>query len=187
MLTLIHYWTNRPLTLFFQLKRLAEMAGPNLDGFQLNMCWPPISALENLFGTGMGRPYLVLRVGSKALDVVNRDRKKLADRIGDYLPMASAVIIDPSGGRGEPFNSEEMIGYLDEINNRAWPLRLVAAGGLGPGSFSHLAPVLRRFPWVSSDVEGKVRTPEPEDALDMVVVERYIEEHFDLLRSTPTR
>src|SRR5437868_5866280 len=50
-LNLIHYNTDNPEALFTQLAEITKLAGPNLDGFQLNIAWPPISQIENWRGT----------------------------------------------------------------------------------------------------------------------------------------
>ena len=66
VLNLVHYNTHEPKSLCWQLKEVTELAGPNLDGFQLNMAWPPITQLRN-YVEEYPEKLIVLQIGHTAM------------------------------------------------------------------------------------------------------------------------
>jgi hypothetical protein len=182
ILNLVHYSTDDPWTLSSQLEEIIKIVGPNLDGFQLNIAWPPISDIEDFWKTHPDK-FLVLQIGNAAMRYVG-PTEKFATFLKPYLPMIDAILMDPSGGKGEPFDAEKVVEYLREIS-KSWlvpgGLGIGVAGGLGPETFHLLDPLLWEFPELSIDAEGKLRTPQPEDALNIDAVCAYLDEAMQVL------
>lgn len=174
-LNLIHYNTDHPETLSAQLAEITEIAGSNLDGFQLNIAWPRISQLEDYLGAYPDK-FLLLQIGSKAMAQVE-SIDDFAEFVGAYLSVIDAVLIDSSGGKGEPLNAEKATEYLWAV--ATYPIGLGAAGGLGPRTLGLIDPLVHEFGRrLSIDAEGQLRTPKPEDALCLDAMKAYLSGAF---------
>lgn len=177
-LNLVHYNTDSPETLCAQLVKITELAGPHLDGFQLNIAWPPISELKDYLEI-YPEKFLLLQVGGKAMAQVE-SMERFTELVGAYLPMIDAILIDPSGGKGEPFDPVKGAEYLRAV--RGYPtLGVGIAGGLGPETLYLLDSLVREFPELSIDAEGRLRTLKPEDALSLGAMRTYLEDAFPIL------
>src|SRR3989338_7139469 len=159
-LNLVHYNTDEPETLCSQLEEITAFAGPHLDGFQLNMAWPRIAQLEDYRWANSSK-FIVLQVGSRAMAQVE-SLDDFAESVGAYLAVTDAVLIDPSGGKGEPLDAAKAADYLWSVVT--YPIGLGAAGGLGPRTLQLIDPLVHDFGSILSiDAEGQLRTPKPED------------------------
>ncbi len=177
-LNLVHYNTDHPETLLTQLVEITELAGSHLDGFQLNIAWPPISQLEDYWEAYPDK-FLLLQIGGKAMAQVE-SMERFTELVGAYLPMIDAILIDPSGGKGEPLDATKGAEYLHAV--RDYPtLGFGIAGGLGPDTLHLLNPLVKEFPELSIDAEGRLRTPKPEDALCLDAMRTYLEDAFPIL------
>lgn len=173
-LSLVHYNTDEPETLYSQLTEVTALAGPYLDGFQLNMAWPRISQLEDYRWANPDK-FIVLQVGSRAMAQVGM--KDFAHSVGAYLHVIDAILIDASGGRGESLKAAEAAEYLWEV--RCYEIGLGVAGGLGPQTLHLIDPLVKEFRGrLNIDVEGRVRTPKPEDALCLDAMKAYLSGAF---------
>ena len=179
-LNLVHYNTHHPETLCTQLKEITELAGPYLDGFQLNMAWPRIAQLED-YKAAYPEKFILLQIGSRAMAQVE-SMNDFELSVGAYLALIDAVLIDSSGGRGEPLNPEKMADYLWTIQH--FPIGLGVAGGLGPRTLHLIDPLVRDFrDRLSIDAEGQLRTPKPEDALCLSAMKSYLAGSFLILKN----
>ena len=177
-LNLVHYNTDNPETLFAQLTEITELAGPHLDGFQLNIAWPPIAQVQKYRKTNPEK-FLLLQIGGKAMAVAG-SAKHFAELVGEYLPTIDAILIDPSGGKGQPLDPIKGTEYLSSLHN--YPkLGLGIAGGLGSRSLYLIDPLVRMFPNLSIDAEGQLRTRPPEDKLCIYTMKNYLEDAFPIL------
>jgi len=172
-LNLIHYSTDSPETLATQLVEITKLAGPYLDGFQLNITWPPILEITN-YRIIYPDKFLVLQIGRKAMDIVVKSAEQLAGTIGWYHGI-DAVLIDSSGGRGEPLDAAKAAEYLRAIRRIYPTLGVGIAGGLGPDTLHSLDPLVREFTDLSIDAEGRLRTAR-EDALRLGAMQIYLED-----------
>ncbi len=163
---LIHYNTDDKETLSHQLLHLVEISGPNLHGFQLNVAWPNVAELEK-FHEATGWTYrIVLQVGGGAMKKIDDNPVKLADAISEYIwpdRLIDDVLIDPSGGKGQPFDPGKTTDFLREIVGRNLPVNLGVAGGLGSQTIWLFDSLLREFPDLNSDAEGQLRDKATDD------------------------
>lgn len=184
VLNLVHYSTDDPDTLFVQLDAVMKLAGPNCDGLQLNVAWPASSHLEDFYEAYHDK-FLVLQLGSKAL-LQAGTVDKFVDLVGGYTPMINAILLDPSGGLGKPFDPEKVAEYVRGIPaswiSPPYGFGIGIAGGLGPSSLYLLDPLLREFIYnFSIDAEGALRTAQPEDALNISAMRTYLIDAFATL------
>lgn len=179
MVNLIHYNTDDPTTLARQLLELHELAGEHLHGFQLNVAWPDMGQLRRYRMMRADRPRIVLQIGDRAMREVDGVPGRIAERVHGYGDLVDDILIDPSGGLGEPFNTEIARIMLAVVKERCPSVNLGVAGGLHPDSLGLVEPLLKEFPELSIDAEGRLRR-KPQDDLDIVVAEQYFRAAHDL-------
>jgi hypothetical protein len=168
---LIHYATDDRSTLADQLKELVRLGGQNLHGFQLNIRWPEPAALDAI-PKGMR---VVLQLGRGALDEVDSDPDKAAAALDAYQGVITDVLVDASGGLGLFLDAAAAERYVAAIDARHPHLGIGVAGGLSSGTILRLAGLANRWPMLSIDAEGRLRTPQPEDHLDIEAVKDYLD------------
>ena len=189
-LNLIHYNTDNRDQLNHELVDITRFVGAErFDGFQINMRWPCATELRN-YQRIFPDKLIVMQVGGGALEDVRRighlgglfylcyDHRACCSWIVD------SILIDPSGGKGLPLNAEEGAEHLRDVRNH-YHMKEVGigiAGGLGPETLHLVEPLLREFPDLSIDAEGRLRTPKPEDALDLNAMRVYLTKAYAALR-----
>lgn len=185
-LNLVHYNTDDPETLAEQLVAITKLSGEHLHGFQLNVVWPTMRELERFQEATEWKQRLVLQVGGRAMAKCNNSPKEIADTIGRYagsVRMVDDILIDPSGGKGEPFDPEKALNILREVRSRGYVVNFGIAGGLGPGpGLKILEKLLDEFPDLNIDAEGRIRTV-PGDDLHVETMGYYIEQAAQWLGS----
>jgi len=187
-LNLIHYSTDSPENLLEEMISVTQWGGPRLHGLQLNIAWPSETALGHYFKECPGKT-IVLQIGKAALAWLSGSSKidprpeEVADQVARYEGLVDSILIDSSGGRGEPFEGGKAIQILSAIQKKCPSMGLGIAGGLGPNLLSAISVLKMQFPNLSWDAEGKLRTPKPEDALDMTAVRQYLKQSFSLCHS----
>ncbi|NTW14814.1 MAG: hypothetical protein HGA38_00415 [Candidatus Moranbacteria bacterium] len=166
LFVLIHYGTSRPESLNNDLQALIVKSGqsPGPDGFQLNIPWPPLDELEK-FRERHPEKHLVLQIGRQALsDLGNFGglMERVAGKLRDYEPFIDAVLFDPSGGTGTPFNPKMAHDFLWKVRDCYPGLGFGVAGGLGADveSEAEARKLLRSYSGLSLDAEYRVKKPE---------------------------
>ena len=67
------------------------------------------------------------------------------------------MLLDKSMGRGLGMDAVGLIPFAQAIRGRFPDLGLVAGGGLGPDSIGLVKPLVKEFPDLSIDAQGKLR------------------------------
>lgn len=157
-LNFIHYHTKDVENLYEQLIRLTELGGSNLDGFQLNIAWPPSLAIH-LYRSLHANKRIVLQIGGRAFKKINHSPEALASKIAEeYSSIIDYILLDASGGLGVPLNVELTLSYLRALKEKDLEnIGLGIAGGLCPATLHAIEPLIQEFPTVSIDAEGKLR------------------------------
>lgn len=185
-LNLVHYSTDIPDTLASQLSFIAdELTGTHLQGFQLNVKWPAIAEMRKFHDETERKYRIVLQVGGGAMKHCDDDPFTVASMVLQYGDLIDDVLIDPSGGLGKPFDTQKGLAYLRAIRDIGSKVNLGIAGGLGPRQMEHLEPIVREFPNVSFDAEGRLRDPKT-DALSPLYVSGYLADSGALLKAKET-
>lgn len=186
-LKIIHYHTHLHSEKFFvELMFLREIAGPNLDGFQLNMVWPnhlELAAYKNKYPTSK----IILQVDKKALKEVcwipGLTDGSLICRLKRYANLIDYLLLDQSQGRGIPFCGNSALQQL-RIAREALPdVGLVVAGGLGPGTVHFVKKPLEESSDLSWDAETNIR--DENDYLSLDKMSQYFGESFNILSTSP--
>lgn len=174
-LNLVHYSTNTPQTLVQECTQVLQLAGPYCHGLQLNVCWPDPAQIAQLRLT-CPRVKLVLQLGGQAMAEESYNPDGIARRLAtQYYDLVDGVLFDPSGGLGIGFDPAVAVRFLFAVQQTKLVATFGVAGGLGPETIDLLAPVAAAYPSVSIDAEGRLRTPQPEDALDVRRACRYVQ------------
>ena len=162
----VHYNTADLDTLAEQLVSVTELVGEKLHGFQLNLAWPPASALET-YRSRYPEIGIVLQMGNAALAHVGHSPEAYCDWLQrDYSGLVDYILIDPGGGYGYPLDPEVARLYLREMNARRLDIDLAVAGGIAANSMHLVQPLLAEFPNISFDSEAPLRDSEDRMELD---------------------
>ncbi len=188
----IHYSTDNPEHLAVELMAMIGMFGQEsvsngndeLCGFQLNVFWPTPEAIEDFrkmcFGTR--RFSIILQVGANALSAMDRSPERVAAKLKEYRGLVEYVLIDPSGGTGRPLKVDHMRNYVRAIRDTDPPFGIGIAGGLCAEALQgEVADLIREFPGLCIDAEGKLR--DPDDNLDIEKTRSYLEKAIELFAS----
>lgn len=170
-LNLIHYNTKDRSTLFDQMVQVTHIAGPNFHGFQLNVAWPEVRALER-YRLRYPDKKIVLQIGGLAFEVVGHSPAELVRSLQRYARCIDYVLLDPSGGWGKPFDTAKVHEYLQALIFALVPFRLGVAGGLSPTTLHLIEPLAREFPDLCIDAEGRLR--DANDCLDLPLAKDYV-------------
>ncbi len=176
-LRMIHYSSKEP-NLSAQIDRLCEIAGPNLDGFQLNMTWPREDEIRAL---AQARPTLrlILQINSRMYSGVSRSPQLLATEVAKkYSPWVTDVLFDMSGGFGLSADLAEAEYALEALYTTlggadAGGISIGVAGGLCWQSVVGLKRLFDRWPDLSIDAEGRLRD-KTTDALNREMAREYV-------------
>lgn len=168
-LNLIHYATKNKNTLADQFKLLKTLAGPLCDGIQLNMIWPDVQDViqaRHLFNR------VVLQLGPSAMKEAGNDPYKIAQWLTPYKGSITDVLIDASGGKGVPINVAKAHSIAKAVRDMYPDFGLGVAGGLCAPMVPTVLPLLKDFPDMSFDAEGRIR--DLKDNLDLDLSQQYL-------------
>ena len=182
-LNLIHYNTREVGSLYEQLDRLCSWGGRWHNGFQLNIKWPPLTHLRELMRQ---RPETinVLQLGRSAMEDEDNDPIAIARRASGYAGLVRYVLIDQSGGKGEPLRTDQCRKLLRELYRLMPETQMGVAGGLcGPTVQTRIGPLADEFPALCTDAEGRLRTED--DKLMLSEADDYVRETLELFAYRP--
>lgn len=178
-LNLVHYSTDDRTTLANQLQEIEGLAGEAFDGFQLNVPWPPIEEIRK-YRENSPNAFIVLQIGGRAIGGVDTI-EEFVEKVQMYRELVDAVLIDQSGGEGKPLDINHSLYLLRStrdglIDNT---VSLGIAGGFEPDTLHRLHSIVREFPTISIDAEGKLR--DREDRINLARVRVYLEDGLIIL------
>lgn len=181
IITLLHYSSDNPeqlgkemVEIFLDFRDIAF-----IDGFQINACWPDIEHLE-YFAHEFGKAIIVLQIGYKALQIIEENPKLLVEKLrAGYTDCIDSILLDTSGGKGKLLDINKIDPYLDALYESELEINIGIAGGLKGGTlsngqdfYSFLKPFAEKYPDLSIDAEGQLRTED--DHLDPLKMEEYL-------------
>lgn len=168
---LIHYNVRNPEDVERDIGVMTERHFNHIDGFQLNMAFPPVGQLYRL-NKEHGYDF-VFQINSRVVAQCESPAA-LAKAALPYRGIAARALVDLSGGRGERMD----IGQAAALALSVWGIfegNVGVAGGLHGGNLQDTVGHLignYGFRGLSFDCEGKVR--DEDDRLDMSKVSGYI-------------
>ncbi len=143
--------------LWKSLATAISYGGIGIHALQLDMIWPDPCEIAHGVCASRKQVEVILQIGKNALEEVDSDPQRVIERLGDYEGVIHRVLLDKSMGRGLGMDAISLIPFAQAIRNRFPNLGLVAAGGLGPDSIGLVEPLVKEFPDLSIDAQGKLR------------------------------
>jgi hypothetical protein len=156
ILNILHI--NAPREALLDTMLAARGLATHCHGIQVNKSWPDLS----IFGHYL-KSYpddkLVLQCGSGALEEAGNSMVTLTRRVMEYEGLATYALIDPSGGRGTPFDERMALQCFGALHRL--PFGLAIAGGLSSARL-HKLHKLKAFSPFSIDAESGLRSRDDE-------------------------
>lgn len=188
VLTMVHYNSKEINTLSNQVAQIFEGVYENClcKAIQLNIVWPDINQVAKIKER---HPDLqvVFQASHKAMD--GKTPNQIAQRVREYGDSISYVLIDPSGGRGMPFDLESSVEIYSEMREQCPDLTMGFAGGFtGENVAQRLRDILQQIKAedFSIDAEGglrdKITSAYGDDLLNIEKVRGYLQSASSVLR-----
>lgn len=153
----LHYADYDRNTKSTDLAHALEYAGPLVSAIQLDMPWPDPGMVASAIHMSGKQVEVILQVGKNAIEEAKNDPAEVVRRLEAYEGIIHRVLLDKSMGRGLGMDAVGLIPFAQAIRGRFPNLGLVAAGGLGPDSIGLVEPLVKEFPDLSIDAQGKLR------------------------------
>lgn len=187
VLTMIHYNSKEMSTLSEQVSKLfAGIYDERLcRSLQLNIVWPDACQVR-MIKDKFPEMQIVFQASHKAME--GKSPKEIAEGIKNYNGCLSYVLIDPSGGRGLPFDLESSLALYSELNELD-NLTVGFAGGFsGENAAKRLEELIKKTGSSSFciDAEGglrdKITDGYGDDLLNMGKVREYLQSASAILK-----
>lgn len=201
LLNTLHYADYDGLTRPEDLARAILIAGhrgaassPTIDALQLDMVWPVECMIRSAVAMAEDRieestkeenpledMKIILQVGSRAMELMENDPKRVAKRISEYRDTVHCVLFDRSGGLGKVMEPTLLQSYIKETKKRCKGLSIAVAGGLCSETLELIKPLIEEFPDISVDAQGKLRkSGNALDPIDWDLAEQYLRKAGEL-------
>lgn len=179
----LHYADYDAIDVFQSLGRAIEFGGVGINALQLDMVWPDPGHVANAVHVSHKRLEVILQVGKNAIEQANNDPREVVERLRDYEGVAQHILLDKSMGRGLGMDAVGLIPFARAIREAFPDLGIVVAGGLGPESIGLVEPLVKEFPDISIDAQGKLRpSGNALDPIDWDMAETYLAKALQLLK-----
>lgn len=139
------------------LARAIGWGGMGIHAIQLDMCWPPPGDIAQAVHMSRKQLEVILQIGKKAMSEARYKPSSVAKSLDAYEGVIHRVLLDMSGGRGEPMKPGKLLPFARAIRERHPQLGITFAGGLGPESMHLMGPIIEEFPDASCDAQGRLR------------------------------
>lgn len=187
VLTMIHYNSKMVSSLSEQVDYLFKgiYSTGLCRAMQLNIPWPDTDQVGEIMKKHP-EMQIVLQLSQKAMD--GKTPQQVAKGVKRYGSSISYTLIDPSGGRGIPFDLEHSVDVFSEVKSQCPDLMIGFAGGFDG---TNVAPRLKDIIQQTGekefciDAEGglrdKVSDAYGDDILNMNKVRAYLQESSKVL------
>lgn len=188
VLTMVHYNSKEIDTLSNQVAQIFDGVYENglCRAIQLNIVWPDVGQVARI-KEQHPEMQVVFQASHKAMD--GKTPNQIAKGVQDYTDSISYVLIDPSGGRGMPFDLKSSVAIYSELREQCPDLTIGFAGGF---TGENVAPRLREILKQTEedkfciDAEGglrdKVTSAYGDDLLNIEKVRGYLQSASSVLR-----
>jgi len=139
VLTMVHYNSREISTLSNQVAQIFDgiYDAGLCKAIQLNIVWPDIAQVTKIKEQHSDMK-IVFQASHKAMN--GKTPNQIAREIGNYGDSINYALIDPSGGRGMPFDLESSVAIYSELREECPDLAIGFAGGF---TGENVAPGLR--------------------------------------------
>jgi hypothetical protein len=126
VLPMVHYNSRETGTLATQITKVFENIPEHYHNLQLNIPWPDIAQV-GLIKDQFPDMQIVFQASGKAMK--GKTPRQIAEGVVEYGDSISYILIDPSGGRGLPFDMESSSEIYSELRGQCPDLTIGFAGG----------------------------------------------------------
>lgn len=188
VLTMVHYNSKETDTLSNQVAEIFDGVYENAlcQAIQLNIVWPNIGQVARI-KEQHPEMKVVFQASHKAMD--GKTPNQIAKGVQNYGDSISYVLIDPSGGRGMPFDLESSVAIYSELREQCPDLTIGFAGGFtGENVAPRLREILKQIEEdkFCIDAEGglrdKITSAYGDDLLNIEKVRGYLQSASSVLR-----
>lgn len=182
---MIHYNSRHIDSLAEQVASIFYWIYPKCHALQLNIPWPCVKQVGKI-KERFPDMSIVFQASQKAME--NRSRNEIVHGLREYGDSLSYVLIDPSGGRGKPFDVDNSLALFLELRSSFPELAIGFAGGLNS---ENVAGVLEQVVGrlgdsdfcidVESGVRDKITDDYGNDLLNLKKVKSYLRSSYDVL------
>lgn len=175
----LHYADYRGIDISRSLSKAAKWGGQNIQAIQLDMTWPDPEEIEE-FRDDYPNVKLILQVGKIAFEQIGENPKELVARLKSYYyEDIDYVLLDKSMGQGRRMSAELLLPFALAVNQELPDMGIITAGGLGPDTLHLVEPLLKVFPNLCIDAQGRLR-PDISDDPEHCISEPI---HWDLAQT----
>jgi hypothetical protein len=163
------------------LLEAVNACGENLHAIQLDMIWPRTEIVQQL---KKARPELsiVLQVGGNAIEIEGDNPESIIQRLESYDGVLDYVLLDKSMGKGKSMDSIALLPFVRAISEYLPRIGVAVAGGLGPRTMHFAEPIIKEFPNVSIDAQGRLRPRgDAMDPISLPMVYGYLRKSCEML------
>jgi hypothetical protein len=174
-LNCLHYADYTSTDVRNSLAKAIEFGGPGINALQLDMVWPDPEQVEEAVLGSQKNLEVILQVGKNAMSEENDDPIRVVERLHEYHGLVDCVLLDKSMGTGKGMDAVTLSAFARAIQDGFPELSIAVAGGLGPFSMNLAEPLVREFPTVSIDAQGRLRpSGNAIDPVDWGMAEGYL-------------
>ena len=157
--------------------------GGSMNALQLDLCWPePVDIANAIHISRAEHIEVILQIGRKAFEEIH-DPNELVERLYPYHTFVGRVLLDMSMGEGLGMDAEKLLPFARAITQAYPELKIVFAGGLGPNTMHLVEPLLKEYPNLSIDAQGKLRPSGSYlDPINWDMAAEYLARSFDYLK-----
>ena len=139
------------------------------------MVWPDPGMIASGVHTSRRHVEVILQIGKNAIEQAGNDPQAVVEKLADYDGVIHRVLLDKSMGKGLGMDAQSLLPFARAIRQNFPKLGIGAAGGLGPKTMDLVKPLLREFPDLSIDAQGKLRpSGNAMDPIDWDMAETYL-------------
>ena len=181
---IIHYadYGQPALTTSQNLIEAVKLSGDGVSGIQLDMLWPTHALLADL-KNAFPDVAIILQVSHQAINSLSK-QVTLKDVLSQYKLAGNTdyILLDYGMGRGTSFEPDQAMSLV-KLALEVFDEKSVAlAGGLGPESYHNLVDIFKKFPFLSCDAQGKMRSSgSAVDPIEIDLVKAYVQGVVSLL------
>ena len=139
------------------LAKAIAFGGKNIHAVQLDMVWPdPFHIVKGIEASGKNVE-VILQIGKNALEEAKNNPRIVTKILSIYDGIIHRVLLDKSMGKGLGMDAAYLIPFAREIQETFPMIGIGAAGGLGPETTHLVEPMIKKFPDLSIDAQGRLR------------------------------
>lgn len=179
----LHYADYDEIDVAKSIAQAISFGGVGINALQLDMVWPNPEHITDAIKNSHKELEIILQVGKNAIEQADNDPHEIVERLKDYEGLISHVLLDKSMGKGLGMDASGLIPFVYAIKKSFSNLGIVVAGGLGPDSLGLVEPLVKEFPDISIDAQGKLRpSGNALDPINWDMAEMYLVKALQLLK-----